>query len=278
MNLIDLSCNLKYRVHTPTIFMFNISVMNTTYQTIDSEKFMITPEARVTFMDVGEKGNRIMRLQMQPGDFTLAYKARVKLYPQIHNPSEIEEEIFEKIPVEVLPYLNPSRYCESDRLARLAMREFGQQTPGHQRVQSICDWTQAQLQYVSGSTDARSSACDVLVQGAGVCRDFAHLAITLCRALCIPARYVSGYAVGLKPQDFHGFFEAYLKGGWYLFDATRMAPRNGLVRIGAGRDASDVSFATIIGEAVLLDMQVLATEVTNNIDQDMATEQAVSTV
>ncbi|MEO9930830.1 transglutaminase-like domain-containing protein, partial [Rhodopirellula bahusiensis] len=102
--------------------------------------------------------------------------------------------------------------------------------------------------------------CDVLLQRAGVCRDYAHVAISLCRALGIPARYVSGYAVNLVPPDFHGFMEAYLDGRWFLFDATRLAPVGGLVRIGTGRDAADVAFATIRGEVDCTGMGVWATD------------------
>lgn len=277
MSLIDVSCRLQYRVGFQTNFLFNIAVTPTSYQKIESERFTLTPQADSNFIQIGEKGNRVLRLQIDGGDFTLDYSARVNLEPQLEDPGQIAEVDFQKLPEEVLPYLNPSRYCESDRLATLALRQFGGREPGHQRVQAICDWTNAHLEYVSGSTDARSSACDVLVQGTGVCRDYAHLAISLCRGICIPARYVSGYAVGLEPPDFHGFFEAYLEGGWYLFDATHMVPRNGLVRIGVGRDASDVSFATIIGNAGLLNMEVVAREVTGNPAQNVGTGQAIST-
>jgi transglutaminase-like putative cysteine protease len=158
----------------------------------------------------------------------------------------------------VLPYLNPSRYCESDRLTHFALRMFGNDEPGFSRVTAICDWINNNLDYQPGSTGESTSACDILIQRVGVCRDYAHLAIALCRALCIPARYISGYAVALQPPDFHGFFEAYLGSRWYLFDATRMAPVEGFVRIGTGRDAADASFATIIGEATLTYMTVWA--------------------
>jgi transglutaminase-like putative cysteine protease len=104
-----------------------------------------------------------------------------------------------------------------------------------------------------GVTDGSSGTLDVLVQRAGVCRDFAHVSISLCRALGIPARYVSGYGVGVEPQDFHGFFEAYLGDDWYLFDPTGMAEINGLARIGYGRDAADTPFATFVGQAMLLE-------------------------
>jgi transglutaminase-like putative cysteine protease len=121
---------------------------------------------------------------------------------------------------------------------------------------------------VPGSTDSSSTAVDVLVQGAGVCRDYAHLGMALCRAMGIPARYVSGYAVDLEPPDFHGFFEVYLDQRWFLFDATRMAPLDGLVRIASGRDAADAAFATLVGAASLEHKVVSATDLDRSIAGD----------
>ena len=265
MSIIRVACELRYRVTAPTSFLFNVAVANTTHQAVRQEHFTIVPHAEYTVENVGEEGNRVVRLQAKVGDFSLQYQATVTLEPEVDDPPTIMEAEHPELPSEVLPYLNPSRYCESDRLLRLAGKEFGEIAPGYSRVAAICDWTHARLDYVAGSTDARSSACDVLVQRAGVCRDFAHVALTLCRALSIPARYVSGYAVGLNPPDFHGFFEAYLGTRWYLFDATRMAPRDGLVRIGTGRDAADAAFATVIGAATLKDMTVSAQELTDEI-------------
>ena len=265
MSIIRVACELRYRVTAPTSFLFNVAVANTSHQAVRQEHFTIVPHAEYTVENVGEEGNRVVRLQAKVGDFSLQYQATVTLEPEVDDPPTIMEAEHPELPSEVLPYLNPSRYCESDRLLRLAGKEFGEIAPGYSRVAAICDWTHARLDYVAGSTDARSSACDVLVQRAGVCRDFAHVALTLCRALSIPARYVSGYAVGLNPPDFHGFFEAYLGTRWYLFDATRMAPRDGLVRIGTGRDAADAAFATVIGSATLKDMTVSAQELTDEI-------------
>jgi len=278
MSIIRVACELRYRVTAPTSFLFNVAVANTTHQAVRQEHFTIVPHAEYTVENVGEEGNRVVRLQAKVGDFSLQYQATVTLEPEVDDPPTIMEAEHPELPSEVLPYLNPSRYCESDRLLRLAGKEFGEIAPGYSRVAAICDWTHARLDYVAGSTDARSSACDVLVQRAGVCRDFAHVALTLCRALSIPARYVSGYAVGLNPPDFHGFFEAYLGTRWYLFDATRMAPRDGLVRIGTGRDASDAAFATVIGAATLKDMTVSAQELTDEIAaQPTGDEPAIST-
>jgi len=175
----------------------------------------------------------------------------------------LTEHEFRELPAEVLPFLNPSRYCESDRLANFAFSEFGNSIHGYFRVRAICDWTQRHLSYVPGSTDNLSTACDVIIQRQGVCRDFTHLAIALCRGLGIPARYVAGYAINLNPPDFHGFFEAYLAGRWFLFDATSLAPIGGLVRIASGLDAADVPFATILGSALLIEKNVFARGIGN---------------
>lgn len=278
MSIIRVSCDLHYLVTTPTNFLFNVAVANTPHQIVRQEHFTIVPHSEYSVENVGEEGNRVVRLQAKVGDLTLQYQATVMLEPEVDDPPTIMEAEHPELPSEVLPYLNPSRYCESDRLLRLAGKEFGEVAPGYSRVAAICDWTHSHLDYVAGSTDARSSACDVLVQRAGVCRDFAHVALTLCRALSIPARYVSGYAVGLTPPDFHGFFEAYLGTRWYLFDATRMAPRDGFVRIGTGRDAADAAFATVIGAATLKDMKVSAQELTDEITVKPAgDEPAIST-
>lgn len=279
MSVIKVSSELAYQVNAPTDFLFNVAVAQTSHQSIRSESIAVVPEVPYELCQMGGEQNRVLRLRVDKGPFTLAYQAVVNLTPELDNPPTIDEASYAELPSEVLPYLNPSRYCESDRLVRFAQQEFGNLEHGFSRVAAMCNWIHQFLDYVAGTTDARTSACDVLIQRTGVCRDYAHLAITLCRALCIPARYVSGYAVGLEPPDFHGFFEAYLGDNWYLFDATRMAPTHGLVRIGTGRDAADASFATIIGAAVLQKMTVTAQELTDEIPvQSSEDEPAVSTV
>ncbi len=278
MSLIKVGCELEYQVAQHTNFMFNIAVAETPFQRVNTETIQVTPDKNAAIKTIGSEGNRILRLQAEPGTLRIKYEATVNLQPEVENPPSIAEVPYEEIPDDVLRYLNPSRYCESDRLSRMAFKTFGSVSPGYTRVEKICDWTHANLQYMSGSTDARTSACDALIQGAGVCRDYAHVAITFCRAMCIPARYVSGYAVGLQPPDFHGFFEAYLDGGWYLFDATRMVQRKGLVRIGTGRDASDASFATVIGAATLLKMNVYAEDLAPDKNNKQSAEMAISTV
>jgi transglutaminase-like putative cysteine protease len=258
MTTIQVGCDLTYSVANPTSFLFNVAAARTDHQIISEESLQLNPNVNYETSNLGMEDIQVYRLYVEPGEFQLHYSARVDLHPEIYDPAGIAEAIYAQLPVEVLPYLNPSRYCESDRLLNFAARMFGNLQPGYSRVNAICDWINTNLTYQSGSTGPSTSACDVLIDRVGVCRDYAHLAIALCRALCIPARYVSGYAVNLQPPDFHGFFEAYLGSRWYLFDATRMAPIEGLVRIGTGRDAADASFATIIGSAKLTQMAVRA--------------------
>ena len=278
MSLIRVGCELQDQVTAPTSFLFHVTAANTSHQAVHHEEVQVEPAKEYDIGYLGAEDNRVFRLQAMPGELTLRYRARVSLNPAVDSPPQIPETDHPELPEEAIPYLNPSRYCESDRLAAFAMAEFGRLDRGYSRVAAICDWTYEHLQYRSGSTDASTGACDVLILRAGVCRDFAHLAIALCRALCIPARYVSGYAVALEPPDFHGFFEAYLGDHWYLFDATRLAPVEGLVRIGMGRDAADVPFATIIGAATLKNKVVSAEELTEEIPQQTSgDEPAIST-
>ncbi|MGR9114672.1 MAG: transglutaminase-like domain-containing protein [Gammaproteobacteria bacterium] len=260
MSVINVGCELVYEVITPTSFLFNVAAAKTSHQSVLQEKIDILPNLGCSEIQLGTEGNRIFRLQAAPGPLTLNYWANVEMNPTVVNSPNMEENIHQFLPNEVLPFLNPSRYCESDRLVQLGWQTFGHLAPGYSRVQAICNWTHEQLSYQPGCSDERTSACDVLIQRTGICRDYAHLAIALCRAMCIPARYVTGYAVGLEPPDFHGFFEAYLGSRWYLFDATRMASVDGLVRIGTGRDAADAAFAIIIGAATMNRQNVWANQ------------------
>ena len=151
------------------------------------------------------------------------------------------------LPTETLLYTLPSRYCQSDRLVAMASDLFGEVAPGFARVQTICNWINEHITYQYGVSDAGTSAYDTATQRIGVCRDFAHLGIAFCRALNIPARYVSGYCLGLDPPDFHAYFQAFLDGRWVSFDATERQPRPALVQIAVGRDAADCAWSTFYG-------------------------------
>ena len=196
-------------------------------------------------------GARLFRVQVPAGKLRLRYEGTVELTPGIDDPAAVREVPDGRIPLSALPWLQGSRFCPSDRVTGFAQKAFGHLPHGHARVTALCNWLREEVDYVAGASDAETTALDTLVQREGVCRDFAHLGITFCRALGIPARCISAYAWRLDPPDFHAVFEAWLEGpdggGWYLFDATRMAAPQGLVRIGTGRDAADVPFCTPFG-------------------------------
>jgi transglutaminase-like putative cysteine protease len=251
----NVGCELSYKLTQPSTFFFNIGVATNQHQTVISEQLDTKPDTDVEAYTLPETGTRFLRISGSDR-LQLTYSATVELTHSWADPATIPEMPAAQIPLEAVPYLFPSRYCQSDRLINLAQKEFGDLLPGYSKVTAICNWIYDNVAYCSGSTNQSTSAYDTATERAGVCRDFAHLAIAFCRALGIPARFVSGYAYKLNPPDFHAFFEAYLGDRWYLFDATRLVPMDGLIRIGTGKDAADVSFATIFGAIELENMQV----------------------
>ncbi len=248
-----IGCNLAYAVNMPAALVFNLEAAVLPRQTIRSERLTTHPPIEPERFTAPETGNRFVRYVVNPGSFRLEYRADVSLDPLIQDPGDVGEFQAQDLPMMTLPHLYASRYCQSDKLSRFATRQFGQEPAGYLRVAAICNWIYGNVDYISGTTDALTSAFDTVTQRSGVCRDFAHLGIALCRAMGIPARYVSAYAWRLSPPDFHAVFEAYLNGptggAWYLFDPTRMTGADGLVRIGIGRDAADVAFCSIFGDA-----------------------------
>ncbi|MCK0195441.1 transglutaminase family protein [Ancylobacter sp. 6x-1] len=251
----NVASTLSYEVSEPAVFILNVEAAALRNQKILSENLELSPPVALD-RHVLDGGTRLVRAVVEPGTFTVAYGATVALEMHDADPASVRETPVAELPLEVVPFLNPSRYCQSDKLARFAHREFGELAPGHQRVTAICNWIYEHVDYLSGSSDAETSASDTMVQRAGVCRDFAHLGISFCRALAIPARFASCYAWQLDPPDFHAVFECYLDGSWYLFDPTRKAALQGLVRIGVGRDAADAAFCTIHGGAQMTGMEV----------------------
>ena len=244
---LSVGCEIAYEVADQATLIFNIEAMRGGRQTVLSENLTITPNLVAEEGTANQSGNRYRRLIAPQGLVQLRYEAEIDLQPLRGAPETIPEILVARLPLETLPFLNPSRYCPSDQLSRFAGREFGHIPMGYNRVAEICNWIHDEVDYISGSSDTTTTAADTFSLRAGVCRDFAHLGITFCRALGIPARFVSCYAWQLEPQDFHAVFEAYLGDRWYLFDATRKAPLDGMVRIGCGRDAADTAFATIYG-------------------------------
>lgn len=277
MNVFRLGAKLEYRTYEPATLLFNIAVMRNEHQKVKVENIDLTPEFDFD-QYVGEPGeSRYQRVNVPAaGDFAIDYRAEVELKPYCAPAATIEEIPCAILPMDVMTYLYPSRYCESDRLRRLAALQFGQLQPGYSRVQGICNWIYDNVVYLSGSTSSDTSAFNTVTERAGVCRDFAHLGIAFCRALGIPARFVTGYVVGLDPPDFHAAFEAYLSNRWYLFDATRLVALDQFVRVGTGHDAADVSFATIFGQVEMTRMTLfIDSETTTRTDSAVT---AISTI
>jgi transglutaminase-like putative cysteine protease len=210
-------------------------------------------------------GNRCERFELAAGDSHLNYEAKLHIVA----PDDVIAHDAQEIPVAALPddvlsFIMPSRFCLPDELGHEAWQRFGGLTPGWGRVQAIVDYVHDELEFMPGASNPWTTAADAYRARQGVCRDFAHLAITFCRALNIPARYVFGYIPNIgvapppEPMDFAAWFEAYLDGGWYTFDARNNRPRTGRVVVGRGRDAIDVALITSFGPLTLTSFEVIA--------------------
>jgi len=247
--LFDIDCKLGYTLASTTDFVFQIHALQGLDQEVVTESLRITSGSSYRTYEDPHIGHRFLRVQAAPGALNLRYRARVRVARPRRN-LHAEELPIAALPDEVLHNLMATRYCESDLLGPAAIKLFGGLSPGYSRVAAICDWIQRNVDYRTGSSDTTTTACDVFLRRTGVCRDFAHLGVTFCRALNIPARLAVGYAIfNTPPPDFHAMFEAFVGGRWELFDPTRMSDPRDLVRIAVGRDAKDVAFATIFGAA-----------------------------
>jgi transglutaminase-like putative cysteine protease len=189
-------------------------------------------------------GGRLHVLDLPVGRFEITYDA--SLTAGTFDAAQLSDE------AEILGYRRPSRYCPSDRLAGFAQAELGYLPPGQERLDATVLWVARRLAYVVGASGPLDTAVETLLAGQGVCRDYAHLLVAMCRALDMPARMASVYAPGLSPMDFHAVAEVYVDGVWQVFDATYLAPRQSLVRIATGRDAADTAFLDVIGGDIRL--------------------------
>ena len=270
-----LSLELDYEVGDPGAdFIFVVHAAHTARQRVLEEALTLS-QAVPSRIDVAPvTGNRCLRLSARPGPLRLAYGATIDLDHHFAAPDQIAEVPVARLPAEVLDYLYPSRYCQSDRLYRLAMREFGGQRHDYSRVQAIRDWVLERTTFTQNTSNANTSAIDTLLETVGVCRDFAHLMIALCRAVNIPARFTTGIDYGadpaLGPTDFHAYVEVFLGDRWYIFDPSGTAIPMGFVRMGTGRDAADVAFATIFGP-VMSTVPRIAIEAVAGADGRLAT-------
>ncbi len=277
---VKIGCELVYETASPTalILLVRPRQQDRNHHLL-SEKRTVTPEIPVEeFVDVF--GNHLWRLTAPVGKLRLTYDATAQVEPTADPMlSALGGTLVQDLPGEVLPFLLPSRHCQSDLLISEAWERFGAFPHGWQRVQAVCDWIHSNIIYSKGS-HASTSGYDAYQARQGVCRDFAHIGVMLCRALSIPARYVCGYLPDIQvpidpvPMDFHAWFEVFLDGEWRTFDARHNFPRIGRVLIGRGRDAVDVALATSYGTAQLDSMVVWADEVPET--QPILTTEAAS--
>lgn len=252
---IHLAIDLQYDVAPPSAdFIFNVQAAHAPQQKVVWEELQVSqPVPMVMHTDAATR-NRTLRLTAGPGPLTLRYRATLDITHHVAQPDGVFETPVAQLPTEVLSYIYPSRYCQSDCVTAMAMELFGQLPQGYRRVQAIKDWVQSQVTFESNTSNSMTSALDTLNDHKGVCRDFAHLMITMCRALNIPARFTTAIDYGadpaLGPTDFHAYVEVYLGHRWYMFDPSGTAIPMGFIRIGSGRDAADASFATIFGGVI----------------------------
>jgi transglutaminase-like putative cysteine protease len=256
------SSELQYQVTGNATLLLNIQAAHTAEQTVLSEQLITEPQ--VPYDQIEQtNGCRLTRFALNhTGQLTIKYNAQIQKATQDINNQEYPINIA-AYPGEVLPYLFPSRYCPSDKIEKFAQDQFSNKGTISETINAVMSWIGTNIAYLPGATDAHSTALDVIIGKQGVCRDYAHLGILFCRAMNIPARYYTGYAYQLQPQDFHACFEAWTGSQWQTYDATGLAPAYGLTRIGTGLDAADTSFANLYGDISFNSMQVNCTALNN---------------
>jgi transglutaminase-like putative cysteine protease len=247
----ETSAHLVLDVTSPATLAFELAV-STQYAvsealTVSTDGVFVEPREIVD-----QHGTRLHVLDAGVGRLLLDYTATIEGRADAEPVDEAD----------LLRYLRPSRYCESDSLGPTAHAEFAG-LRGYDLLSAVSSWVGSRLSYVPGSSLPTDGAVRTLLARQGVCRDYAHLVVALLRALDVPARLASVYAPGLQPMDFHAVAEAHLDGQWYVVDATTLAPRSSLVRIATGRDASDTAFLNVHhGFADLLELEVTAVAAT----------------
>ncbi|HSV66284.1 MAG TPA: transglutaminase family protein [Mycobacteriales bacterium] len=264
---LSVGCDFIYEAAAPTPTIFQVRPGESARFIRRSEEWSCTPRMSLRgYADL--YGNPCTRVVLPVGLSSFRYAAEVDVADSTEDADESAREVApDELPDDTLIYTLPSRYCLPDVLGDEAWSLFGAHPPGYRRVQAICDHVHSHLTFRYGSSTAQSTAVDVNSTRLGVCRDFTHLAISFCRALNIPTRYVFGYLpdmdvpVDPMPMDFAAWMEVWLGGRWWTFDPRNNARRKGRVLVGRGRDASDVAMATTFGGPRLVSMTVRAEEV-----------------
>jgi len=246
---LKVSCDLSFDLTVPTPFILMLRPQTLMHQTVISNEYSLSPKIPMTeFVD--QFDNLCQRLEAPAGIFSIRTTSVVDVPEKIERAPGAAYEHISQLPNSILRYLLPSRYCESDRFGDMASQITMDATPGYDQVNAIVEWMRNAIQYTPGLSEIPYSAIEVNYRQSGVCRDFAHLGIALCRSLTIPARIVVGFLHELKPMDMHAWFEAYVGGRWYAFDAVHKNPTAGYVVVGHGRDVADVALYNQFGPSV----------------------------
>ena len=251
---INIHAELDYWLPCPTPILLQVEAAAIPEQFIDAAHIEISLNdhfARVPGHDhVGER----IWLRAE-GRFTVDYRSTISINRILTDCFTLPMVPQQLLPGEAVQYLLPSRYCQSDQFQSFVQSKFGK-LAGGPAVKAMRDWVEDRFTYVPGVSNSETTAADTFIRRQGICRDYAHVLITLVRAAGIPARIASVYALGVEPQDFHAVAEIFLGGEWHLVDATGMASEKAMAKIGIGRDAADVAFLTAYGTAVMNSQRV----------------------
>ncbi len=257
---LQVACQLDYKTQENVPLILMLRPRSGSGQWVMKEEYLFSPNVPVTDY-IDSYSNICQRLITPVGDFSIKTSAVVETTDHIEVDFEAEFVPVENLPSEILIYILPSRYCESDKLANLAFEIVGDLPMGYAQVDAIRQWVKDNILFEYGHSSTSTSAYDIVQNRKGVCRDLSHLCIALCRSLNIPARMAVGYLHELKPMDLHAWFEAYLGGKWFTFDATQTEPKGNRVVLANGRDAADVALATQFGDMQLVSMYVSVEEI-----------------
>ncbi len=251
---VSIEATLEYYIPVASQILLIVEAAQMADQVLISDRLTIDGVGPLTPVAGGDNVGR-RTWMLGEGPFRAHYRAVVDVNRTNTNIAQLEATPLNQLEGAQIPYLWPSRYCESDRLADFVEREFGA-LRGGAKIAAMAQWIYTNIEYRSGSSQGKTTAIDTFISRQGVCRDFAHLMAAFARAADIPARLVSAYALGVKPPDFHAVAEIWLDGKWHLIDTTRLADPDHMVRIAVGRDATDVAFMTIFGTADYCDQSV----------------------
>ncbi len=245
--ILSVDVHLQYRLSQPTDLLLQIEAADLADQTVRQTHISFSEVENVSRITADDGlGERIWL--RADGLFQCDYRADIQINRPVLDLSTLPATPPHQLSGEAVRYLMPSRYCPSDEFQTFVAAEFGHLSGGAQ-IAAMRDWIERSFQYVPGVSNAQTTAMDSFVQRQGICRDYAHVLVTLARAATIPARFASVYAPGVTPPDFHAVAEVFLDGAWHLVDPTSMATPNDIVRIGIGADAANVAFLNIFGQA-----------------------------